>query len=114
MEGNHQSNGNSRGKIVLSYLIPIIGIIFVFTEKNATREEKEHYAQAATSFLFYVVISIVSNGIRMVHIPLIGFGISILSTLVYILGIVVIIQMGSNVFYKIPGIYELSKTIFKK
>ncbi|MDO4282122.1 MAG: hypothetical protein Q4D02_00650 [Clostridia bacterium] len=113
---NIQSNNNqqnNKSKIVLSYIIPLIGLIFVLSEKNATSIEKRNYAQAATLFILDIILFIISLLIGFIGIPFIGTIISFLPTVLFIFAIIAAIKSDSTEIYKIPAIYDLSEKIFK-
>ena len=101
---------NTKG--VLAYIIPILGIIFLFTDKETSREIKVHYAQAAVLMVADIILSFVAGFIAGLT------GIGLVSSLVNI-GYVVIMIIGAvkvyrNEEYNLPVITENALKIFAK
>ncbi len=105
------NNSDNKVKIIIGYIISLVGLIFYFTEKNAPKTDREHYAQAGTIFIFNAGLSVISTILG--FIPFLGIIIWILNIIIFVLAIVAAVQSASGNFYKIPGIYDLSRKIFK-
>lgn len=109
---NKENNG-SRGKIVASYIVPIVGLIFVLIEKDASETEKRNYAQAATIFIIDIILGLVSGAISALGIPFVGTIIGILPTIIFIFAIIAAVKSTDTEVYEIPAIYDFSKKLFK-
>ncbi len=92
-------------KLLLAYLISIVGAILLFVEKDATEEYKDHYRQAAVIFGLTVITSACAS-----FIPFVG----ILSTLLFVASIVCGIKAYNGEDFKMPIISDIAKSIFKK
>lgn len=104
----------NKSKIILSYIISLLGLIFVNTEKDASETDREHFAQAGTIFIVELVLSVVSGIIAGLQIPFVGTIISLIPTALLVLAIIAAVKSANGEFFKIPVIYDLSKKIFGK
>lgn len=104
----------NKSKIILSYLITLLGLIFVNTEKDASEQDKEHFAQAATIFIVDIALTIITTIINSIGIPFVGTIIGLLPTALLVLSIIAAVKSASGELFKIPVIYDFSKKIFGK
>lgn len=104
---------NKNVKLAVSYIISLVGLVFLYTEKEADEKTKAHYKQAATIFLFHVANTFVFKMLLSGAIPLFGK----LSTLIFLsllgLSIFAGVKAYNEQFFEIPVIFNLSKKIFK-
>ncbi len=107
------NSSDSKSKIVLSYIFSFLGLIFVFTEKNATDAEKRNYAQAGTIFIITLIISVVTGIINLIGIPFVGAILSLLPTVLFVFCIIAAVKSSRTEVYQIPLIFDLSKKFFK-
>lgn len=105
---------NSKMKIVIAYLISLLGIIFLNTEKNMDEQTKNHYKQSSTIFLFLLGNSILVGGIFSGFIPFAGNISYFISVALFIVSLIAAVKAYNDEFYEIPVIFDLSKKIFKK
>lgn len=113
-EENKTISGLSyKAEIVLIYLIPLVGFIFaLMKEKKVSKSSRFHYNQVGTLWIVNMVLSI-GFGILGAFIPFSGLISSTLSIVLFVFEIIAIVKAYSdNIDYKIPVIYDLSKSIF--
>ena len=108
-----QKETGSKGKLVIAYLISIVGLIFIYTDKTADEKTKSHYKQAGTLFIINVLNTIVINGILSGFIPFSGQISYLISALLFVASIIAAVKAYKDEFFEIPVIFNLSKTIFK-
>lgn len=100
---------SDKAKQVLSYIFPIVGIIFMLMKEN-TREVKLVGAQATTLWIFYFAITFLYRLIP-IYIPM-------FSTIVYaaymVFGIMGIVKVYKGQDLELPLIGDLAKKIFSK
>ncbi len=104
----------NKAKIILAYIISLLGLIFVYTDKDASEQDREHYAQGATIFIVEMILSVASGIIGGLGIPFIGTILSLLPTAMLVLAIIAAVKSASGEFFKIPVIYDFSQKIFGK
>ena len=104
----------NKTKIILSYIISILGFIFLYTDKDAPETDREHYAQAATIFIVEIVLSIITSIINSIGIPVVGLILGLIPTALLVLAIIAAVKAASGELFKIPVVYDFSKKIFGK
>ena len=97
---------------VLSYIISLLGLIFVNTEKDASEQDRAHFAQAATIFIVEICLSIITRILS--GIPFVGAILGLLPLAILILAIIAAVKSANGEFFEIPVIYDFSKKIFGK
>ena len=105
------SQKSPKWKFVLAYIIPLIGLIFYFAEKESTETEKENYAQAATLFIVNLIISVGANILN--GIPFVGIAIWVLQIVITVFAIIAAYKSDADNVYNIPILYDFSKKLFK-
>lgn len=112
---NTTTNSNpNKAKIVLAYIIPLLGLIFVNTEKTASEQDKTHYAQAATIFIVDIILSVIVGIIAALQIPVVSSLISLLPTAMTILAIIAAVKSAGGELFKIPVVFDFSQKMFGK
>ena len=104
----------NKAKIILSYIISLLGFIFLYTDKDAPETDREHYAQAATIFIVEAAISIITSIINAIGIPVVGLILGLIPTALLILAIIAAVKSANGELFKIPVVYDFSKKIFGK
>ena len=104
----------NKAKIILSYIISLLGFIFLYTDKDAPDTDKEHYAQAATIFIVEILVSIITSIINAIGIPVVGLIIGLVPTALLVLAIIAAVKSASGELFKIPVVYDFSRKIFGK
>ena len=109
---------NDKTKSILSYIIFICAIIFLF-QKDSSRDVKLHAAQSIVNFVIFIILSFVFVIIFGVIEGLTGIGLfSIFARLPYILYFICmilgIVKANSAGDQEIPVIGGIAKSIFGK
>lgn len=104
----------NKAKIVLSYIISFLGLIFVYADKEASEQDRAHYAQGATIFIVEFIASIISGIVSGIGIPFVGTILSLIPTALLVLAIIAAVKSANGDFFEIPVIYDFSKKIFGK
>ena len=107
------SNLSDKVKGLLAYLLSIIGgVIFLFVDKEASKNVKMHAAQSLTLMIAYVVLNVaVSIITSIVYIPFISSAVSIGYTVLWIIGMVNAYQEKDA---ELPVIVGIAKSLFGK
>lgn len=104
----------NKTKIILAYIISLLGLIFFNTEKDASETDKAHFAQAATLFIVEFAVSIISGVITLLQIPFVGTILGLIPTALLVFAIIAAVKSADGEYYAIPAINDLSKKIFGK
>ncbi len=104
----------NKSKIILSYIISLLGLIFINTEKDASEQDREHFAQAATIFIVELALTVITTIINSIGIPFVGTILGLVPTALLVLAIIAAVKSANGEFFKIPVIYDFSKKIFGK
>ena len=101
-------NLSRRSKAILSYVIPIVtGIIFLAIEK----EDEFVRKCAAQSLAFGIAVSLLNVCVS--TMPFLGSFFSfIVESVSFALWVVLMIKAGSNVYYRLPVISDISEKYF--
>ncbi|MCX8074843.1 MAG: hypothetical protein N2749_04565 [Clostridia bacterium] len=111
---NEFSTVTPKVKIVISYIISIFGLIFLYFDKSAQSEEVVHYKQSATIFILMAATNIITS-VLSGAIPFIGFIGFLINLTLFAYSIIALIRAYKHdEFYEIPIVYDLSQKIFKK
>lgn len=104
----------NKAKIILAYFISLLGLIFINTEKDASEQDKEHFAQAATIFIVQIALTIITTIINTIGIPFVGIFLGLVPTALLILAIIAAVKSSKGELFKIPVVYDFSRKIFGK
>ena len=104
----------NKTKIILSYIISLLGLIFVNTEKDASETDRAHFAQAGTIFIVEIAVSVISGVIAALQVPFVGTILGLIPTALLVLAIIAAVKASNGEYFKIPVIDDLSKKIFGK
>ena len=110
----NENESPNKAKIILSYIISLLGFIFLYTDKDAPEQDREHYAQAATIFIVEMVLSIITSVVNSLGIPFVGFILGLIPTAMLVLAIIAAVKSANGELFKIPVVYDFSRKIFGK
>ncbi len=105
---------SSKSKVLIAYIIPLLGLIFYYVIKDSNEEEKKEYKQSGTIFIILAVISLISNIVSFTGIPYLGLVLNIVNILLIVFSIVAgVTYYQKGIHYDIPAISDISDKIFK-
>lgn len=110
----NKDKSSNKMKIVISYLISLLGIIFLNVEKDLDEQTRNHYKQSSTIFIIMLGNSILIGSMLNMFIPFSGMISYLISVALFIVSIIAAVKAYNDEFYEIPVVYDLSKKIFKK
>ena len=102
-----------KAEIVLVYIISFVGFIFaLMKDKKVSKSQRFHYNQAGTLWIVNIILS-VGFGIVSAFVPFAGSISKGINVVLWIFAIIAMIKAyNEDEDYKIPVIYDISKSIF--